>query len=439
MEIETKALDQLGERLEKSIGAQVDSVNTRLDKSDERAAELEKKVEVAVALNERMEALEEGQQKLATDLDEAADEIRQRLSLREKVADPRGRYNLDADGRVVPTLSDDAARAVHKLAKRIMSVSEVNNLLELMKEDRDLPKQDDRDLGSGSTATGGALLHDEYVPEILGLVTVYGDARKYFRVVPMSQKTQTYPAFDGDGTDAQWVSEGSAPGSNTEPAFKTVQITNEILMALAGIPISLMQDANPAIGQLVAEFIARKFGKAEDIAGFKGAGGGIGSQDPFTGVLNDANVNSKLLNSGTTYQESTADDFLQMQASVETAALDGAAYYVQRTLQVHLQGLKDKNGRFIYQEPTASKPATLWNYPIRLVECLPKTSDASQSGKPFAIFGNLQYAFMGDRAQVVIGSSEHAGWSNLKVITRGFERVGMKVGVPEGLVVLTTN
>lgn len=418
--------------LQQVVDAIVPELDRRVAASlDSRISPLSTQLAAVDQLNARVNELAEGVTATRTALDDGVRELTERVIRGERFNNQNGPYMVVQDRtapsgmRIVPRLSDGAARAIVELAGRMVSAKEMGAFM--------------RDLSSGATATGGALLHTEYVPELLGLITMFGDVRKYFRVVPMGQKTQTWPTFnDGSGTDAQWVSEGGTPSANTEPSFGTVTLTNEILMALAGIPVSLLQDANPQVGQIVAQHIARRFAKAEDKAGFPGTGAGIGSQQPFTGVLEDAGCVTKLIAAGTGFGNSDATDFLKMQDSIETPALEGAAYYMNRTILNHVRGLKDSQGRFIYQEPNATTPAMIWDYPVRKVEVMPKMSD-SASAKKFAVFGNLENFFLGDRSEIVIASSEHAGWSNLKVITRGFERVAIKGAVPAAIVCLKTN
>lgn len=408
---------EVQKRVQADLAARIAPIDTRLATLDQ--------------MNERMNELAEGVSSTRTALDDGLNELRARAQRRDTFERQDGQYLVVHDRtapsgmRIVPRLSDGAANAVVECARRVLSLKDMVGFF--------------RDLSSGTTSAGGALLHTEYVPELLGLITLFGDVRKYFRVVPMDQKTQTWPSFDDSaGNDAQWVSEGGTPGSNTEPVFGTVTLTSEILMALAGIPISLLQDANPQVGQIVAQHIARRMAKAEDKAGFVQTGAGIGTQQPFTGVLEDAGVVAKLIASGAGFTNSDATDFLAMQDSIESAALEGAAYYMHRTMVNHVRSLKDGQGRFIYQEPSASQPAMLWDYPLRKVEVMPKKSD-SASAKKFAVFGNLENFFLGDHAQIVIASSEHAGWANLKVITRGFERVAIKGATPGAVAALKTN
>lgn len=414
------------------VDAVAPELEQRVNKSFEaRIAPIDKQLATLTQLNERLNEVAEGAKVTKTALDDGIKEIHERLQRGEKLRSQEGPYMYVPDRttpsgvRIVPKLSDAACKNVMELANRMLSAKDMSAFM--------------RDLSSGTTSAGGALLHTEYVPELLGLITLFGDGRKYFRIVPMGQKTQVFPSLnDGSGTDAQWVSEGGAPSANTEPVFGTVTLTNEILMALAGIPISLLQDANPAVGQIVASHIARRFAKAEDLAGFKGTGAGIGTQQPFTGILNDSGVVVQLLAAGAAFSNATANDFLKMQDAVETPALDSAAYYMNRTVINFLRGIKDSQGRFIYQEPSASQPAMLWDYPLRRVEAMPKMVN-SATATVFALFGNLENMFMGDRAEIVIASSEHAGWSNLKVITRGFERIALKAAVPSAIAVLKTN
>lgn len=378
------------------------------------------------ALNDRVQQLEDGAPKIRTALDDMATELRGRIERAEKLRDQESPVRVSYDGRrVLPRLSRGAADAIMAAVSNVVSAKELLRLFS-------------RDLSSTTASAGGVLVTPEYATELLGLITIYGDARKYGRVMPMTAKKQIFPALDGEGTDAQWVAEGGTPGANTEPAFASVELENEILMALTPIPVSLLQDSNPDVAQIVAEFIARKFAKAEDTAFFNGTGAGIGTQQPFTGVLKHSSVNTQLLASGTAFTSMDGSDLLAMQDSVETSALDGAGYYLHRSMLNHVRGLRDTTGRFIYSDPSATGPAEIFGFPVRVVEVMPKRS-ASAANTPFVTFGNLRYVMLGDRSTIAIASSEHAQFANLKILVRGFERVAVEVAIPSGLVNLKTN
>lgn len=397
-------------------------------------ANFETRIAAAEKFNERMEQLDDGMKTVKTALDEGLAEIRARMQRGEAYGrenDESNLFRMSAfDGRsVVPTISKGFATALHgAVSTKLDPMTE-----RAFKRDIDL-------IGGGLTTAGTSptIIPTEYMTEFLGLVKLFGDYTRLARHVPMTEKTQAYPAFDGDGVDAEWVPESGTPTNQTLPNFTDVSFTNEILMALAAIPIPYLQDARPAVQQMIAEHFARKFALAVDKSGFTSAGTGIANQEPFTGILHSTKATMVPLASGSTFESVTFQDFLNLQNALENEAIEGAIYGLNRTMFNHVQSLTDKQGRFIYREPSATEPANMFGIPVVKIRSLPKITD-SAAGTPFGFLGNMYHAYMGDRIAVQIGWNENPLWANLKVLGRGYMRCATGVTTPGWFAVAKTN
>ena len=115
-----------------------------------------------------------------------------------------------------------------------------------------------------------------------------------------------------------------------------------------------------------------------------------------------------------------------------------------------VQKLKE-NGQHIstFQNPIVTGDASkglgvvgyLWGYPVYLPEKMESTTGA---GKKFVLFGNLQFAYLGDRKQMTMAVSEEAtiGTTNLfesnMSAVRITERIGFKVALGQAFACLKT-
>jgi HK97 family phage major capsid protein len=74
----------------------------------------------------------------------------------------------------------------------------------------------------------------------------------------------------------------------------------------------------------------------------------------------------------------------------------GAKWIVHCTVFDILRKIKDSNGNYIYQQPTASSPGMLWGYPVVSSDGMVSTSSDAASTK-FIVFGNPKYFLWGNR------------------------------------------
>lgn len=298
-------------------------------------------------------------------------------------------------------------------------------------------------------AQAGLLIPQELRNEVLRIAqTQYGLARKDMLYLPFSGpgNSRTIPTL-GTSVSVFWTGEGAKKRS-TQPSFSLVTQTLKKLAAIVPMTEEILEDSlinlNTLLGQLFAEAIA----KEEDIQFFAGTG------SPWTGILNNGQVNSVTQASGDATQL-TADDLLDMIDATPTGALNGAKFYMHRTVFSVVRKIKDVNGNYIVQAPTAGLPGTIWNQPYELSDAFPALADVA-TGEAYVLFGNLkQGAIFGDKQsiriklldQATVGDTNGAESGsdtqtsiNLAeqdmVALRIVERVGYVVALPKALTVL---
>lgn len=301
-----------------------------------------------------------------------------------------------------------------------------------------------KDMSEGGT--GGYLLDTDLVAEVQFLMTEYGVCRREMTVINMTSKTLDLTNIATD-LNAYWVDEAAAKTSS-DVVFGQPQLTLKKIAVIVPMSDELLEDSAIDLVSFLTGRIAEKMSQKEDLAFLTGDGtSGFGS---FTGILNNANVNTVTM-TGTTFASLDADDLIDMQDATPQGALANGKYYMHRSIQSLIRKLKDsESGLYIYQAPSAAAPATIWGAPVVLSEAMPTLSDTDDD-TPFIIFGDLRKAaWLGVRGGLRVSLSNEATVRNTAgnadidlfrqdmTALRVVERVGFAVVVPKAVTVLFT-
>lgn len=306
-------------------------------------------------------------------------------------------------------------------------------------------------LDTATPGTAGYLVPPaEFIAEVYRIAeTEYGVARREMRYIPKSGAgdTITVPAL-GTSVSSFWTGQGVAKTS-TEPSFNLPTVTLKKLAAIVPWTDEFEEDMGVNAIQLLATLFAESLAKMEDEAFFKGDG--TSTYGGFTGILNNTSTNDVVLASAS-IEDLTAEKLLDMQDETPAGALQGAKYYMHRSVLSIVRKLRTNSGTgdFIYQAPGAGQPATIWNYPVEIVEAMPSVSD-DDADTAFVIFGNLKNTcIISDKGNIALkvfdsGVVRNVGNStDLNLITQDMKalrvvrRVGFTVALPNGITVLKT-
>jgi HK97 family phage major capsid protein len=105
---------------------------------------------------------------------------------------------------------------------------------------------------------------------------------------------------------------------------------------------------------------------------------------------------------GDEFDELTADDLMNLKSKAPQSVRKTGKYYMNETIMNIVRVLKDKNDRYIFQEPSATGPATIWGRPVVEVEVMPDTADTAPE-TPFVLFGDLKKAcILGEKGGLVV-------------------------------------
>lgn len=294
---------------------------------------------------------------------------------------------------------------------------------------------------SPDDAQAGLLIPTELLTEVLRIIPTYGLARRAMRYLPFSGpgNSRTIPAL-GTTVSVFWTNE-KAKKKSTQPKFSLITQTLKKLSAIVPFTEEILEDSAINLTALVAELFGEAVAKEEDEQFFAGTGA------PWTGILNNGLVN-KVYQAVAGVANLTADDLLSMQDATPSGALNGASYYLHRTVLSKIRKMKDLDGDYIYQRPGQGLPATIWDYPYELSDAFPEYNSVVE-GSPYILFGNLRLgAIFGDKQQLRVKLLEEATITDTDdqteinlaeqdcVALRIVERVGYVIALPTALTVL---
>jgi HK97 family phage major capsid protein len=146
----------------------------------------------------------------------------------------------------------------------------------------------------------------------------------------------------------------------------------------------MLEDTGFDLISYVKELAGRGFAKEEDTAFLMGTG------TPYTGLMNDTNVN--IVNTVSTNPKTFTVDQLQalIDATPSVFARNGR-FAMNRLARSVVRLMKDSNNNFIFSPATAGNPATVLGYEVEEVDILPDLTTTGNN-KPILAFGDFKTA-----------------------------------------------
>ena len=257
-----------------------------------------------------------------------------------------------------------------------------------------------KDLSGGNTNEGAELVPEYFASELIRVANKYGVIRRNARRMPLAGKT-SYPTASGV---VAYRVEGMAKITSSAVSTDNVTLDAQKLAALVPVDNDLLADANVDVVDLIALLAGEALAKKEDEWGILGLAAG-------EGIFQNASVPSRDLEAGnTSYEDATWKDLLLLQNLLDEDAVEGAKYLMSRSLwnTFRAKTVSDTDARFIFQDPGANTPATIWSLPVEWSKVMPKPADAVQANKAFMALANFDYMMFGDRKQVTLDITTEA-------------------------------
>ena len=353
-------------------------------------------------------------------------------------------------GRDVSGLGDEQKKA---FAKQVQSVfrGDREGALKVKANEALIGEQDNR---------GGYLVEAEVASAILRIAASVGTIMKQCQQWPMKTDELGIPNYTGSFLTGSYVGV-DLPGTVTGLTFgQAVLIARKWQLAFT-VGNDLLADASVQLADWLLAMAGEALANMVDQQGFIG-GTVTTAPGPFVGILNTPNVQTyTLATGGTTYTKfGVISDASNMIGMLEESILDGAAFYMHRTVWAALRVQTGSDGLPLLLFGGLASPATLdidptggpikpagsiLGFPVYTNRWLPSTSTASQTSTPFLIFGNMKACAFGDKGDLRVAQFESGSFGGKEVALsdqRGIvykHRHAFVVVLPQAFVVAYTS
>ena len=244
-------------------------------------------------------------------------------------------------------------------------------------------------LGESATETGGAIVPDEYVAEVIDLLSARAVVRSLgAQVVPMNSGSMTMP-YLATGSTAEYVGENQNI-QVTQPSFGQLQLSAKKLAALVPISNDLLRDASPRADVIVRNDLVRSMALREDLAFIRDDGTANKPKGMRYWADPDHVFTRTKEGTSVTLDEVTADLARAIQLLEEAnVPLERAGWIFTPRTKWFLMKLRDGNGNLVFK-PEMDQ-GTLFGFPYRTTTQIPNNlgTGGNESEVYFADFGSL--------------------------------------------------
>jgi HK97 family phage major capsid protein len=278
-------------------------------------------------------------------------------------------------------------------------------------------------LGEGTGSTGGFLVPEQYVTQIIPLLQARAIVRNAGATVyPMSTDTLTLPRQTG-ASGTSWGEENTSFSEDTNPTFGKNQLVLKKLKALLYVSNELIEDASPSVDALITNDLVKSLSLAEDLAFFAGTGG----TQPLGLTLNP-DVAGTTLGAGAGAMPSI-DDFIDAMHAIDVQNGTYTGWAMNPRTLTGLRKVKDSQGNYIYwKDPQGKLPDMLFGFPIfRSTQISIAQTVGSNTNCTYIILANWPEVAIGQKGELRLETTRVGGnsWANDQTSFRAVRRVDM--------------
>lgn len=300
---------------------------------------------------------------------------------------------------------------------------------------------------------GGYLVSKEVESAILRIAASVGLIMNQAQHWTMNTDEKGIPNYTGAFLEGEFLGVDAA-GSVTALTFGEAQLIVKKWQLAFVVGNDLLADADVQLADWLLSMAGEALANMTDKQGFAGTG------LPFVGILNNTGVTTLTLTTGKdTFAEfDVVKDTADAIANLEESLLDGAAFYMHRTVWAKLRTQLDTAGNFILPQLGAAsqsvlayfpqgggmKPAgEMGGFPVFTTRHLPANSATAVSTK-YIVFGNLKAMAVGERSGMTVSQFESGSFGGKEIglaDQRALvykKRVALTVALPAAFVVVKT-
>jgi len=300
---------------------------------------------------------------------------------------------------------------------------------------------------------GGYLVSKEIANAILRIAASVGLIMSQATKWPMATDEKGIPTYTGAFLEGEYLGVDAA-GAVTGITFGQANLIVKKWQLAFVVGNDLLAESSVELANWLLALGGESLANMIDKQGFAGAGA------PFTGILENTDVTVLDLPSGeNTFTEfRVIEDSSDMIASVEESVLDGAAFYMNRTVWAALRVQKDGTNYLLPQAGAASNgvlsnnptgggvrmAGEILGFPVFTTRHLPGISASAASTK-FIVFGNMKAMAYGDKGELRVEKFTSGAFGGKEIALADQQGIVYKhrhalvIGLPAAFVVGKTN
>lgn len=253
-------------------------------------------------------------------------------------------------------------------------------------------------LSESDFAEGGAIVPDEYVAEVIDLLTAKAVVRSLgVQTAPMNSGSLTMP-YLSSGSTASYVGENENI-TKSQQQFGQLQLSAKKLAALVPISNDLLRDASPSADTIVRNDMVRSMALREDLAFIRDDG----TQNKPKGMRYWADAGNVFARTQSGVESTLAEITADLGKAVRlleeaNVALDRPGWIFTPRTKWHLMTIRDGNGNLVF-EPEM-RGGTLLTYPYRTTTQIPNNLGAGDESEVY--FADFSGLLIGENTQLII-------------------------------------
>ncbi len=281
-------------------------------------------------------------------------------------------------------------------------------------------------------------LPTQYAGQIRELISEFGVVRRKMHPYPIGMGTArparmgTRPSFGSIALSAAFAEKS--------PTISFASLESHKIGGIVRLPREIDEQSIVPMGQFLARYGAVEFARVEDTWGF--LADGSATYENVKGIVQIARDNTKTVVLGATKthdSDATLADFRSLRTKVNKAGLHGrlSAYYVDSTWDTQFPTFKTSAETEVYYR-LPDGTAILDGFPIIWTDVLTAFGAGVTADQPLAVFGALDFWWMGEHGHPRIDTSEHIYFANDQLAARFIEEIDFDYAAADATAALIT-
>jgi len=280
----------------------------------------------------------------------------------------------------------------------------------------------------GTSTAGGILAPDEDSNIVIDLVYKDSNVMQYLKRVPVPTNAIIFPVLS-TGVTAYTIAESTDSGTSTQTTESTQTWSSVTLTVYkhgvySKVSNELLEDADPAIEQLIREDMARQLASYFDWEVFHGTG--AAGADGTAGLISGLEGNNVIVTNAFSASGGLSFDNIVDLMTPEDNTPGGLSMFCNPAARRELLKVKDGAGQYVYDPKNGGDMGSVWGVPLVKNNRISKTLGAGSDTAIFSgAFGSSGLLGVKAGMQLIVDPYTHGDYFSTRIMAH--LRLGFQV------------